>query len=118
MSDERTHPVRLGDRESLPVMSSTAVAIEPVRMGSKIAQEPQGVGCEPRLALCGFDREPGEALRLVQTSEQQAGATDRVVGPPSMTADSPGDLTVEEVLTFANPAQRLVRLPELCQRPR
>ena len=65
----------------------------------------------------GFDRAVAQAPRLIEPAEQQTGATQRVVGPAAMRDDSPRRLTLEELLAFPEPVQRLARLAELRQCP-
>ena len=117
MGDKRAHAVHLGECQRLPVVGCAAFGIEPVGMGRDVAEQVQRMGREARLALRGFDRATAQAPRFVELPEQQTGATHRVVGPAAMTDDSPRRLTLEELLSLLDPAQRLARLADLRQRP-
>ena len=75
------------------------------------------MGREAGLALRGFDGAIAEAPRFVEPAEQQTGATHCVIGPAAMADDSPRRLTLEELLAFPDPVQRLARLADLRQRP-
>src|SRR5438270_12610022 len=75
------------------------------------------MGCEARLALSGFNRATGQAPRLIEPAEQQTGTTHRVIAPGAVTNDSPRRLKFEEPLTLSHPAQSLVSLTDLRQRP-
>src|SRR5262252_843524 len=97
---QRAHAVQFGERQRLPVVSSAALGIELLRMGGEIAQEPQRVGPEARLALGGFDRQMGEPPRLVEPSEPQIGAAHRIVRPAAVTDDSARGLTLEQLLAL------------------
>ena len=117
VGDERTHAARFGECQRFAVVGHASFGIEPVRMGRDVAEQVQRMGREAGLALRGFNRAIAEAPRLVEPAEQQTGATHRVVGPATMGDDSPRRLTLEELLAFPDPAQRLARLAELRQRP-
>ena len=117
VGDKRTHAVRLGERQRLPVVGCAAFGIEPVGMGRHIAEQSQRMGRKAGLALRGFNRAIAQAPRLVEPAEQQTGATYGAVGPAAMTDNSPRRLMLEELLALPNPVQRLARLADLRQRP-
>ena len=64
----------------------------------------------------GFDRAVAQAPRLVEPAEQQTGATQRIVGPARLPDTSPRRLTLEELLAFPEPAQRLGSSSPSCAR--
>ena len=117
VGDERAHAARLGERQRLAVVGLAALGIEPVGMGRDVAEQVQRMGREPGVTRRGFDRAVAQAPRLVEPAEQQTGATQRVVGPAAMADDSPRRVTLEELLAFPEPVQRLARLAELRQDP-
>src|SRR6266849_8153 len=75
------------------------------------------MGREPGLPRRRFDRAVAQAPRLVEPAEQQTRATQRVIGPAAIGDVSPRLVTLEELLAFPEPAQRLARLAELRQCP-
>ena len=62
-----------------------------------------------------FHSSSGQARRIVNPPQQQTGSTQRVVARP--TRNSPRRLTLNELLPFPEPVQRLVRLTELGENP-
>jgi hypothetical protein len=76
-------------------------------MDRDVAEQTQCVSLEAGLALRGFDREIGQAPRLLDPTHQQTGAAGRAIGPAAMANDSLGRLTFEELLGFPYLAQRL-----------
>src|SRR5215471_18320699 len=74
-------------------------------------------GCVPRMTRRGFNRAVTEALRLVESAEQQTGAPERLIVPAPMKNDGSRRLTLEKLLTLPQPIQRLAGLAELCQYP-
>src|SRR5262249_46777206 len=98
VSDERAHAVQLGERHCLPVVSCTAFGFEPIGVGRDIAEKAERMGLEARIAPGGLHRTTGQAPRLPESTEQQIGATQRVVGPAAMADESPCRLTLEELL--------------------
>ena len=75
------------------------------------------MGSKAGVTRRGFDRAVAQAPRLVEPAEQQRGSTKRVVAPADQADDSPRRLTLEELLAFPKPVQRLTRLAELRQYP-
>ena len=98
-------------------MGLAGLGIEPVGMGRDVAEQAQRMNREPGLMRRGFDRAVGQAPRLVEPAEQQTGATQRVVEPAEIADVSPRRLTLEELLAFPEPVQRLARFAELPQCP-
>ena len=98
-------------------MGLAALGIEAVGMGRDVAEQVQRMGREPGVTREGFDRAVGQAPRLVEPAEQQTGPTQRVVVPAAMVDESPRRLTLEKLLAFLEPVQRLARLAELRQDP-
>ena len=117
VGDERAHAARLGERQRLAVVGLAALGVEPVGMGRDVAEQVQRMGREPGLTRRGSTARSPRLPRLVEPAEQQTGATQRVVGPAATADDSPRRLTLEELLAFPEPVQRLARLAELRQHP-
>ena len=61
-------------------MGLAAIGVEPVGVRRDAPEELQGVGHEVGPRRCRFDRQAGEALRLVEAAEDELGATERAVG--------------------------------------
>src|SRR6185295_9500404 len=110
------HATRLGEGQRLPVMGLTALRIEAVGMSRNVAEQLQRVGQEIDATRCGINRAVAQALRLVQPAEQQTGASQRI-GGPTVPDSSPRRLTLEELLAFPQPVERLGRVAEICQGP-
>ena len=70
VGDERTHAVRLGESQRLPIVSLATHGIESVGMGSYVAEKVQSLGREPALTWRGFDCAIAEAQGLVESAEQ------------------------------------------------
>src|SRR6266705_2511331 len=64
-----------------------------------------------------FERAISQAPRLVETAEQQTGATHRVVVPAAMGEEPSRRLTLDERFTLPEPVHRLAQFVELRQRP-
>src|SRR5262245_24659745 len=75
------------------------------------------MGREPELKRRAFNCAVAQALRLIRPPEHQTGATERAVSPTAIVDDPPGCETLDELLPFAKPFQRLTRLVELRQYP-
>src|SRR5262249_43798223 len=58
-----------------------------------------------------------QALRVVEPAEQEAGSTQPAIGPTAIGDVSPRLVTLEELLAFLEPNQRLGRRAELRQCP-
>ena len=82
-------------------------------MGRDVAEQVQRMGRGPGLRRSGFDRAVGQAPRLVEPAERETGATQRVIVPITLEDDSPRGQTLDELLAFPEPVQRLARLAEL-----
>src|SRR5262245_28983019 len=117
MGYQRAHAAGLRERERVAVVGLAALGIEPVGMGCNVAEQVQRMGCETRVTLRGFDPAVTQPSRLVEPVELQTSATQRVVAPGAMEGDSTRRLTLEELLAFPEPVQRLARLAELRQCP-
>src|ERR1700675_3774348 len=117
VGDEGAHAARLGQRQRLAVVDLAAFGIEPVGMGRDIAKQMQAKDREPGVTRRGFARAVAQAPRLVEPAEQETGAPQRVVIPTEIRDDFPRRLTLEELLAFPEPAQRLARFAKLRQRP-
>jgi hypothetical protein len=117
VGDERAHAAGLGEGQRLAVVGLAALGVEPVGMGRDVAEQVQRMGRGPELTRRGFDRAVAKAPRLVEPAEQQTGATQRVVFPAETADESPRRLTLEELLAFPEPVQRLAFLAELRQDP-
>src|SRR5262245_57785339 len=115
--DEGAHAARLGERKRLAVVDLAALGIEPVGMGCDVTEQVLRMGGEPGVTLRDFEPAVAEASRLVEPVEPQTCATQRVVAPGAMEGDSPRRLTLEELLAFPEPIQRLASLTELRQCP-
>src|SRR5262245_37985947 len=106
VSDEGPHAAGSGEGQRLAVVALAALGIEPVGMGGDVAEQVQRMGDEPGVTRRAFDRAVSEAPRLVEPAEPQTGASQRVVGPAVNAHDAARGVTLEELLTFAEPAQR------------
>jgi hypothetical protein len=58
-----------------------------------------------------------QTLGLVESTEQEAGASYRVIAPVAMDKDSLGVLTLKVFFTLLHATQRLIGLANLRQRP-
>jgi hypothetical protein len=81
VGDEGAHSPRLGERQRFAVLILAMLGIESIGMGRDVTEQMQRMGREPGLRVIGFDRPVAQVPRLVEPAEQQAGATQRVVGP-------------------------------------
>src|SRR5207245_292455 len=63
------------------------------------------------------ERAVAQALRLVEPPEQQSGTTQRPIAPAATGDAPPRRLTLEELLPFPEPGQRLARVAELREDP-
>src|SRR5262245_41514796 len=87
-------------------------------MARDVAEQVQRMGREPGVTLRAFDRAVAQASRRVEPVEPQTGATERVVAPDTLDQDTPLlRLTLEELLGFPEPVQRLATLAQLRQCP-
>src|SRR5215471_13954204 len=73
----------------------------------------QRMGQEPGVTRRGFDRAVSVAPRLVEPTEHETGAPQRMVVPTLIADASRRLLTLEQLLTFPESAQRLIRFAEL-----
>jgi len=94
---ERAHTARLGK-------------VNPVGVGRDVAEH------EPGLTRRGFDRAISQVAHLIEPPEQQRRSAQARI-EPSEKADECAHLTLDKLLTFTEPAQRLTRLAELRQDP-
>ena len=117
VGDERAHAARLGEGQRLAVVGLAALGVEAVGMGRDIAEQVDRMGRVPGLRRRGFDRTVAQAPRVLEPAEPHTGATKRVVGPAQIADESPRRLTLEEMLGFPEPAQRLGRFAELREDP-
>jgi len=117
MGDEGAHAARLGERQRLAVVGLAALGVEPVGVGRDVTEQTLRMGCEPGVTRRGFDRAVGQASRFVEPAEQQTGLPQRVVGPGAKGNDASRRLTLEELVAFPEPVQRLARFAELRQCP-
>src|SRR6516225_2538123 len=113
--DERTRTLPLGDQQRLPIMGCPAFGVEPVGMGRDVAEQPRRMSRKAGPVARRFDRAIGQSLRVVEPTEQQTGATGRVVAPAVIDDQSPRRLALEELLGLPDAARRLARLAGLRQ---
>src|SRR5262245_25000479 len=111
--DERAHAARLGEFKRFTVVGLAALGIEPVRMGHDLAEQVEGMSCKAVMTPREFHRTIAEVPRLVQSAEQQAGATEQVVRPAAMEDDSSRHVAFEEMFAFPQPLQCLACLTAL-----
>src|SRR5438445_6352874 len=112
VGDEGAHAARLGERQRLAVVSLAALGVEPVGMGRDVAEQVQRMSREPGVRR-RVERAVAQALRLVEPPEQQSGTTQRPIAPAATGDAPPRRLTLEELLPFPEPGQRLARVAEL-----
>src|SRR5262249_24574219 len=117
VSDQGPHAARLGEHQSLAVARLAALSIEAVRMGCDVAEQVQRMGRESGGSVGRSDCTSPKIPRLVEPAEPQASAPERLVGPAPETEDSPCGVTLQELLAFPQPVQRLAGRTDLCQRP-
>src|SRR5262249_18737488 len=108
---------RRGEGQRLAVVGLTALGIEPIGMGRNVAEEGLRMGHKPVVTGRGFESAVGQTLRRAEPTEQQTGATQRVVGPAAIADDPPSRAALEELRAFTDPVQRLAPLTELRQAP-
>jgi hypothetical protein len=111
--DEGAHATRLGEGQGLPVVGLAPLGVKPVGMSRDVAKQVQRVSRESWLMGRGFDRAVSQAPRLVEPTEHEAGATQRVQNPTETAGadDSARRVTLEELLTFPKPVQPALRSP-------
>jgi hypothetical protein len=113
VGDERAHAARLGQRQRPAIVGLAALGVEPMGVGRDVAEQVLSMGRVPGLRRRRLDRAVAQAPRLVEPAEQQTSAPQGVVGPAMMVDKSPRRLTLEKLLAFLEPVQRLARLAEL-----
>ena len=86
-------------------------------MGRDIAEQTQAVGHVRGLNRRALDGGVGQVPGLVESAKQQTGATQRLVGPATITDIPLRRSMFEELLAFSEPVHCLARLAELRQRP-
>src|SRR5262249_17289587 len=72
---------------------------------------------EARVTRRGCERARAQALRLVEPTEEETGATQRVADPSDIANVSPRGIWLKERLAFLEPARGFARLAELRQHP-
>src|SRR5262249_35539597 len=65
----------------------------------------------------GCERAVAQALRLVEPTEEETGATQWVAGPGDIADVSLGSMLLKQLLALPEPARSLARLAELRQHP-
>ena len=75
------------------------------------------MGRQPGLTRRGLNRAIAQAPRLVESAEQQTGATQRVAHPGKIADMSPRGQPLKELVAFPEPVRCLARLAELRQCP-
>src|SRR5262245_56907450 len=106
VGDEGAHAARLGEGQRRAVVTLGVLGIELIGMACDITLQVQRVGGKARLTRGGFDRAQGQAPRVLETTEQEAGATERVVARAQPTEEAPRSVTLEELLAFLDPLRR------------
>src|SRR5262249_12928471 len=113
--DEGAHAARLGECQGIAVVGLAAVGVETVRMGHDVAGEVRCIGGESGVTRRGPDRAATQALGLVEPTKNQTGPAEP--SPTSVADETPRRGTLEEMLSFPKPVQRLTRFAELGQYP-
>src|SRR5262245_31973657 len=117
VGDEGAHAARLSEDRCFVVVSCATLGIEPVGMGRDVAEQEQSMRREPGLTQRRFDGSVGKASRLVELTEEQTGAAERMVNPAAMADGSARRETLEKALAFPELVQRFARLATLRQNP-
>jgi len=117
VGDEWAHAPRLGERQRLTVLGFAALGVEPVGMDRDVAEQVQRVGREAGVTRRGCERAVAQALRLVEPTEEETGATQRVAGPGDIGDVSPRGIPLKQLLALPEPAHGFVHLAVLRQHP-
>ena len=114
---EGAHAPWLGERQRLTVLGLAALGVEPVGMGRDVAEQVQRMRREAGVTRRGCERAVAQALRLVEPTEEETGATQLVAGPGHIADVSSRGIPLKQLLALPEPARGLARLAELCQHP-
>ena len=82
--DKGPHAARLGKCQRLEVVGLAALGIELVGMGCDVAEQMLIMGCEPGVVRSRFDGADGKVPRIVELTEQQKSAPERVVAKAAL----------------------------------
>ena len=99
--------------QRLAVVGLAGLGVEAVGMGRNVAEQMQSVGGVPRVRWRILERAIGQSPRVVESAEQQSGASQPVIVHARLVDGSTRCHAVEELLAFPQTAQRFARLPEL-----
>lgn len=101
VGDDGTHTAQLGQRQCLAVVSLTSLGVKAVVMGRNVAEQVKGVDHHSWSPPTKFDRAVDQASRIIEPTENQAGASQVIVRPAQELCDlSLRQLTIEELIAL------------------
>jgi hypothetical protein len=113
VGDERAHSTWCGEGQRFSIVNLAPLGIEPAGMSRDVAKQMQRMRRKAGMPRRELDGAIGQALRLVESAQQQSGPTQRVVGPGEVRHDSSHREALDDLFGQRDLAQRFGRFAEV-----